>query len=186
MPLQPGRAEVKEALSKAISAAQVLEDVLDDDRLREFLEDTPYGPFTRRALFDQDLGDLQDRAKAAINLLSTPDGKTKPGRSRAMPQKAFSSKVFCALIVNEAWKFFHGEYPAPRNRTAAAAAEMLWNSSPSPLMQPPPAKTPGWGADPVDGWRPHLKAARRAELDEMRTELQRQLKEYNRYADISG
>src|SRR5450631_3668819 len=93
------------------------------------------------------LPDLAGRAERAMasSVLSTEGGKTRPGRRKSLPPGASSAKLFCAALVAEAWKNFHGDDPPPRNRDAASAAHTLWRAV--------GGETKGWGTDPLNRWR---------------------------------
>jgi hypothetical protein len=84
--------------------AALLRDALNDAPTREFLEIVPLGPIEYSGVLEHMLQDLDERAKraAASSALSTEDGKTRPGRTRAAPIDASSAKLFCAALIAEA------------------------------------------------------------------------------------
>jgi hypothetical protein len=101
-------------------------------------------------------------------VLVTKDGKTKAGRNKAEPPGYFPPKTLCAALILEAWRFIHGFAPAPKNQTAAAAAELYWNVSIGRVsIEPAKAalerivdqEPKSWG-DRLNGWRHHLKQAK--------------------------
>ena len=124
--MQPTKAEMKKRLAEVRDAALLLRDALNDTPIREFLEIAPLGPIEFRGVFDQMVQELAGRAERAMasTLLSTETGKTKAGRTRAMPPDASSAKLFCAALVAEAWAYFYHSDPPPRNQDAARAADV--------------------------------------------------------------
>ena len=97
--------------------------------------------------------------------LSKQSGKTKSGRGKAVLPGMYNPKIFCALVIAEAWKFIHGKYPTPVNRTAANAAEAYWQAS--------GGSTEGWGNDRLGGWRRYFQNARGLQVDAERAECRR-------------
>ena len=81
-------------------------------------------------------------------------------------QGADNPKVFCALIVAEAWKFLHGKYPASKNEKAAKAALDFWSVSGG-------AAATGWGKKREGAWRPYFERARNPEHASKRAECLR-------------
>ena len=128
--MQPTRVAMKERLDVVRDAASKLQHALRHTPTREFLEIAPSGPIEYRVAFEHMLQDLVGRAERAMTspALSTEDGKTRPGRTKAAPPGASSAKLFCAALIAETWAYFHGVDPAPRNQDAAAAAHTLWRA----------------------------------------------------------
>ena len=84
----------------------------------EFLNAAATTPLDAPHKFQIVLGELQIRASRALKLsnLVNSKGKTKAGRGRALPDGAISGQTYCALLIAEIWKRFHGEYPPSSNR----------------------------------------------------------------------
>jgi hypothetical protein len=76
--------------------------------------------------------------------------------------------VYCALLIAEAWKFFRGDYPGSRNAEAARAAEEYWRLA--------GCERQSWGGKP-NAWRPHFEEAESQNIEELRREYIRHLKE---------
>ena len=188
---QPTKAKTRECLQAVKDAAHTLIDALNDGDIRGFLDEAPdeipyHGPM------DHMLRDLARRARESASSLANADGKTKPGRNRAMPPRACHSKSYCAAMIAEAWSFIHGKEPSPKNQDATAAAQIFWNGS-AGIMNVEPAKsafqgvvaqeTKSWG-EPLNGWRRHLKQAKDPALSKDRAEFRRHLKEGKHQAEI--
>ena len=126
--MQPTRVAMKERLDVVRDAASKLQHALRHTPTREFLEIAPSGPIEYRVAFEHMLQDLVGRAERAMTspALSTEDGKTRPGRTKAAPPGASSAKLFCAALVAEAWTYLRGRSPGPRNPKVAAAANAPW------------------------------------------------------------
>lgn len=172
---QPGRSEMRNRLVKIWKAAALLTRALDEPSTREFLEAGPSGPIENIGAFGQSLKDLVDRADhaSASRALADAAGKTRAGRGRATPPGALSAEAYCALLVAEAWRYFHGRYPTPRSRKAAQAAEAYWRAT--------GVERKGWGNDPLNAWRHHFRAAEALKTeDKLRTEIRRHLDEHAR------
>jgi hypothetical protein len=175
---QPKKSEMKKRLADVRDAALLLRDALNDTPIREFLEIAPLGPIESSGVLEHMLQDLAERAKraAASSALSTEDGKTRPGRTRATPIDASSAKLFCAALIAEAWTYFHGGDPPPRNQDAAGAAHTLWRAS--------GGETKGWGNDPLNSWRYYFKEVQAPALGKVRKECRRHLEEAERLSTI--
>ena len=172
---QPGRSEMRNLLVKIGKAAALLTCALDEPSTREFLEAGPSGPIENIGAFGRSLKDLVDRADhaSASRALADTTGKTQAGRGRATPSGALSAQAYCALLVAEAWRYFHDRYPTPRSRKAAKAAEAYWRAT--------GVERKGWGNDPLNAWRHHFSAAKALKTeDKLRTEIRRHLKEHAR------
>jgi ParB-like nuclease domain len=106
--LQPTRAELKAELTRIYKAANALGEALDDPITRAFLE------LQHNFIFQEKFADLGGLLRTMRNYayqsamspaLSDSTGKTKRGRGNAPVPEADNPKVFCALVVAEAWKF---------------------------------------------------------------------------------
>jgi hypothetical protein len=111
--------------------------------------------------------------------LSDSTGKTKSGRGNTPVLGADNPKVFCALVVAEAWKFVHGDYPPPRSELAAKAALALWSVSGGEEPQ-------GWGAKRERAWRPYFEKAQNPVQVSKRVECLRILHAAKSRADSLG
>ena len=172
--MQPTRVVIKERLAEVRDAAPMLQHALRHTPTREFLEIAPSGPIEYRVAFEHMLQDLAGRAERAIAspTLSTADGKTRPGRTKAVPPGASSAKLFCAAQIAEAWAYFHGVDPVPRNQRAAASAHAFWRAS--------GGETKGCGDDPLNGWRYYFKQMQEPFVAALRRECRRHLVEAER------
>ena len=189
---QPTKAKTRKSLQAVTDAAHTLIDALNDGAVRGFLDEAP-DEIAYHGQMDQMLRDLARRAEESAATLAKADGKTKPGRNRAMPPQACHPKSYCAAMIAEAWSFFHGHEPSPRNQDAAAAAQIFWNGS-TGIMNVEPAKsafqgvvareTKSWGSEPLNGWRCHFEQAKNPALSEDRAEFRRHLKEGKHQAEI--
>jgi hypothetical protein len=174
---QPTRAEMVSLLKKVRDAAALLQGAVAKPSVCEFLNAGGTIPMDSPFKFQMIVGELQLRAERASKLpnLINDKGKTKPGRGHAQPDGAMSAKTYCALLIAEAWKYFRGAYPAPRNTQAARAADMYWHLT--------GGKTQSWGAYPLTAWRHQFTQAATAPAERDRGELQRHMKESARWAD---
>jgi hypothetical protein len=162
---------MKKRMKEIRDAATVLLQMLQDVPTKEFLEVEGRLQIENVGGLEHVLKGLSEGAKiAAESLLSTATGTTKPGRGKAVPRSAISAKAFCALIVAEAWAHLHGNYPAPRNQRAAAAAQALWQSV--------GGTTSSWGSDPLTGWSYHFTEARSDPAESLRKEVRRHCVEH--------
>jgi len=168
--LQPTKTTMKKQLTQLGKTAYLLNDILSNPTTRAFLEcefhfniDKEFGEF-RSAL---PLIAARAHKAARSPALTNKSGKTKSGRGKAVLPGTSNPKVFCAVVVAEAWQFIHGKYPTPVNTTAANAAEKYWLAS--------GGSTGGWGNDRLGAWRPYFQNARRPQVDAQRAECQRVL-----------
>jgi hypothetical protein len=189
---QPTKAKTRESLQAVKDAAYTLIDALNDGAIRDFLDEAP-DEIPYHGSMDHMLRDLARRAGESAASLANADGKTKPGRNRAMPPRACHPKSYCAAVIAEAWSFFHGDEPPPKNQDAAAAAQIFWNGS-AGIMNVEPAKsafqgvvaqeTKSWGSERLNGWRRHFEQAKDPALSEDRAEFYRHLKQGKHQAGI--
>ena len=152
--LQPTKTEMKKQLTNIGNAADLLNNVLSDPMTRAFLEREFHFEIDKEfAGFRRALPLIAARAHKAARspALSKQSGKTRRGRGKALLPGTYNPKIFCALVIAEAWKFIHGKYPTPVNRTAANAAEDYWQAS--------GGSTDGWN-DRLGAWRPYFQNAR--------------------------
>ncbi len=149
---QPTRAEMRKALGRIEAAALLLDRTLLSAPVLEFLECPSRGPMRKREALVREFADLASRARQSANSenLVTKEGVTRSGRGKAAPPGAFSPLAYCALIIAEAWKHFHGSYPS-RSLNAAAAAEALWRAADGKMQH--------WGDEPLSCWRYHFEKA---------------------------
>ena len=175
---QPTKAETKKRLAKIRKAALLLRKELNDTPIREFLEIAASGPIEYHVAFEHMLQDLVGRAERAMTspALSTEDGKTRPGRGKAMPAPTFSPKLFCAALAAEAWTYFRRRSPGPQNPKVAAAANALWRIS--------GCEATGRGEEPLNGWRYYFNQVQAPALGKVRKECRRQLEEAEHLSTI--
>ena len=69
-----------------------------------FLDAASPGTIPDRLAICRLISDLVRRAEEGVSWLVTEGGKTKAGRSRAVPPGYFPPKTYCAAIIAEAWK----------------------------------------------------------------------------------
>jgi len=173
--LQPTKAQMKKELTSIAEAADALNEALSNPLTKAFLE-RAYGIAIDKkfAGFHDSLLSLRRYAYLAARSpsLSTAAGKTRSGRGKAPVAGADNPKVFCALIVAEAWKFLHGKYPASKNENAAKAALALWLASGG-------AAPGGWGKNRLLAWRPYFERARNPEHASKRADCLRILRAVN-------
>ena len=189
---QPPKAKTRNSLQVVKDAAHTLIGALNDGVIRGFVDEAPdeipyHGPM------DHMLRDLARRAEESAASLANADGKTKPGRNRAMPRRACHPKGYCAAMIAEAWSFFHGSEPSPKNQDAAEAAQFFWNGS-AGIMNVEPAKsafqgvvareTKSWGSERLNGWRRHFEQAEDPALSGDRAEFRRHLTQGKHQAEI--
>ena len=175
---QPTRAQMVKILAKVRDAADLLRRALGEPSVCEFLNAGASTPLDASYKFQIVLGELQIRAGRALKLPNLIDskGKVKAGRGRALPDGAISGQTYCALLIAEAWKRFHGEYPASRNRKAAKAVDLYWRLAGG-------QRDISWGNDPLAAWRYHLKEAESIPAEQDRAEIRRHMLESARFAD---
>jgi hypothetical protein len=176
---QPTRAEMVEILTKVRDAAALLQRALAQPSVCEFLDAGGSEPLDAHFKFRMVVGELQLRADRASKLPNLVDkkGKVKAGRGHAQPDGAISTQTYCALLIAEAWKWFRGEYPAPRNKRAAQAIDLCWQLAGG-------KRETSWGNNPLTAWRYHLKAAATIPAEQERAELRRHMREHVRQVDL--
>ncbi len=180
---QPSRAELMRTLAEVNKAAAVLLRHLGSRPVvLEFLGIASGGPLSlgKIGFLLAMLADVANWATKASELptLVTPGGKTKPGQGRANPTKTIPARTFCALVIAESWKHFKEDYPPPRNREAARAAETYWLLSIG-------KKKPSWGSDELAAWQPHFQRAQTPEADKDRSRICDHLREYEARRETS-
>jgi len=173
---QPTKSEMKKELQSVEEAAAQLSFSLSELKIREFLEAGSLGPIDYIGTLTRCLDDIADRAARAMNsdALSRPDGITRPGPGPALPPGVTSPQGYCALLIAEAWREFHGSYPALGSRNAGEAADLLWRAAGGDHK--------GWGSDPINAWRHHFARAQESEAFGLRAEYRRVLQEAARHA----
>jgi len=175
--LQPKRAEMVRVLRKVKEAAALLERALAAPSVVEFLNEGGSEPLDAPSKFQMVLGELRIRADRALKLpsLVNAKGKARAGRGPALPDAAIPTQIYYAIFISEAWKWFHGEYPAPRNERAAKAIDLYWELS-GGIRQ-------SWGSAPWKAWRHHLKVAAKTPAEQDRAEFRRHMNEDVRHAE---
>jgi hypothetical protein len=156
--LQLSKKEMKEQLTRVVDAADALNRALSEPVLTAFLERTSGIVIAKKfaGLHDSLLSIRRYAYLAATSsALLDEAGKTKRGRGKTPVPGGLNPKVFCALIVAEAWKVVRDRYPGSRNRNAAKAALGFWTLS--------VGTADGWG-DGLAGWRPHFEKAQNPEF----------------------
>jgi hypothetical protein len=143
-------------------AARILQASLADFPIREFLEHEGKIRIENLGGLDHTLRTIVSRAGVALSSIST-----KGGAGRASPKEAISPKVYCAIMIEEVWKHFHGRYPGDRNPAASAAAMEFWRLS--------GCKDSGWGDEPLNGWRVPFAKARKTPAKALRGEYCRHI-----------
>ena len=175
--MQPKRSKMKRRMKEIQDAATVLLDMLGDAPTKEFLEVEGRLQIENVGGLEHVLKGISGGAKIATeSLVSQATGATKPGRGKALPRSAISPKAFCALIVAEAWAHLHGDYPAPRNQRAAAAAQALWQSV--------GGTTSSWGSEPLTGWSYYFTEARSEAAESLRKETRRHCVEHAHHENL--
>jgi hypothetical protein len=151
---QPTKAGMRKELIKVSSAAAYLLRSLQDTPTKEFLEIEGGIRIENIGGLYNTLRGISECAARAANSprISATSTTTKRGSGKALPEGAYSPITFCAVFISEVWKYLFGDYPAPRNRRAAAAADAYWRAT--------GGKTAGWGSDPLVRWRHQFKLAR--------------------------
>jgi hypothetical protein len=157
--MQPTKTVMIRQLTAIRDAADLLDIALRDPMTRAFLErdcgvdiDNKFSGLQDALQFIA----VQAHNSARSPLLTTKGGKAKSGRGKAQLPGTYSPKIFCAVVIAEAWKFLHGKYPASVSKKAAEAAEAYWLVS--------GGATAGWGNDRLGAWRPYFEKARRPEV----------------------
>ena len=189
---QPTRSEMKKRLKAVKDAAALIVNALNDGATREFLDAGAPGKIPYHGQIDRMLRDLVRRGEEGAVLLAAADGKTKAGRNKAFPPEYFPPKTFCAAIIAEAWSFIHSVEPAPKNREAAAAADLFWRvlmddlriePTKEPLDRIVAKEAKSWG-NRLNGWRHHFKQAREPAVAKIRQEFRRHLVEDKRWPEL--
>jgi hypothetical protein len=163
---QPSRAELLRTLAEVKNAAEILMNALGRPVVLQILGTVR--PVSIAAVLFL-LGTLRAVYEQASNASQSPilvkeDGRARSGQGRAFAAQTISARTYCALVIAESWKHFNGDYPPPRNRKAAEAAELLWQAS--------IGKRSGYGGtDVLAAWRPHFKKARSSEAEGKRAEI---------------
>jgi hypothetical protein len=173
---------MKDRLASIVDAANALDEALSNPTTKAFLERQHNFNFQEKFA---DLGGLLRTMRnyaylsAMSPALSDSTGNTKSGRGNAPVPGADNPKVFCALVVAEAWKFVHGEYPSPKSEPAAKAALAFWSVSGG-------EEPKGWGAKRERAWRPYFEKARSPVHVSKRAECLRILCAVKSHADSLG
>ena len=164
---QPTRAQLLQTLVEVRGAVDLLMKILVRADLLAFLgsEDRLIS-LPRIMILQMNLKDICDRASIACQSpeLVDKDGKARPGQGRAYAAKRLSTRTYCALVIAECWRRFDGNYPPPRNRKAAEAAEVLWQMAIG-------KKSGIGGTDVLAAWRSHFRKAESPEADSKRAEI---------------
>ena len=166
----PTRGEMKKLLVNSYTWASSLRQALDNPLVCGFLSAGGNGAMDDPRLFQKMLDDLRWRAAGAVKspALVGKNGKLKPGRSRVRNDGAMSGRTYCALLVAEAWKWFHKRYPSPRNMKAAEAAELCWRLTGG-------EESKGWGSNRRTLWRHYFEEAASIAGEPDRTEIWRRM-----------
>ena len=151
------RAAILRRLGEVHTASSLLIQMLNEPSIRAAIDAADDAPIQYHGLIDRHLRDLTERAARASTspTLTTQAGKAKSGRGRAAAADVLSPQAFCALVIVETWKHFRGDYPAPRNKEAAAAAEAYWRAA--------GGQRNAWGLEPLNAWRYHFQKASESE-----------------------
>jgi len=171
--VQPSRAEMIEELDEIEVAARVIRRLIDRDELRNFLEIDAGAPMASlhgpiQKLMDE-LITRADAAKRSRGLVSST-GKSKPGPGPALPPNAISAEALCAVVVVEAWRYFEGQYPSPRNAKAWRVAEVFWRAA--------GFSRNSWGANKLTAWRRHFEQALSDRYEDDRNECCRHMRNW--------
>ena len=171
---RPTRAAMRGMLSRFETAACDVIEGLESPWIREFLEAEPNSPLTNPELIIHVLEDLADRANQAwaSAALATDAGATKAGSGKARSVASVSAQTYCALLILETWKFFHGAEPRPKNRKVVAAAEAYWRAA-----RGDPHRS---GDEPLASWYYHFGLARENKAKTLTAEYRRHLVENDR------
>ena len=171
---RPTRAAMRGMLSRFEAAALDIIEGLESPWIREFLEAEPNIPLVNPELIIDILEDLADRANQAwaSAALTTDAGATKPGSGKARSVASASAQTYCALLILETWKFFHGAEPRPKNRKAVAAAEAYWRAAGGDPHSS--------GDEPLASWYYHFGLARNHKAKTLTAEYRRHLVENDR------
>jgi hypothetical protein len=160
-----------ERLENLSDGAKLVAREFRDPALSEFLKaEQIIGPPPPTKELGALLREIRRQADAALlsPSLANKAGKTKAGRSRALPPDASSAPAFCAAVILEAWAYFHnGEYPLDDDPRIADAAEEYWRAC--------GGTTNSWSDNPLNAWRPYFKKAREDSLARIREKLREHL-----------
>jgi len=172
---QSTRSEIRNELAKGEEAAEFLRQLLGKSGARDFLDEAGTEPLGATGANDKFLADIALRAKVAAKSPALVDskGNTKRGRGPAMPEGAISAQTYCALIIAEAWRWFHGKYPPPRKQNAIDAADLLWRLTGGQI--------PTLKKEASETWRIELQKVRLIKAQNQITEIRRQLKQAERF-----
>jgi hypothetical protein len=190
--LQPTRSEMTKRLGGVKDAAALIVNALNDGATRDFLDAGAPEKIPYHGQIDRMLRDLVRRGEEGVALLAAADGKTKAGRNKALPPGYFPPKTFCAAIIAEAWSFIHGAEPAPKNKEAAAAADLYWRvliddlriePTKEPLDRIIAKEAKSWG-NRLNGWRRHFEQAREPAVSNIREDIRRHLVEDKRWPEL--
>jgi hypothetical protein len=164
--MRHGRADVVRTLKTTLPTATA--------KVVELLRNPVYRHYIFDPAFDPKFGLLDDAGLLhALNIVSmrarkasqspelvTATGKAKPGRNKVLTPGQPDEKVACAATVRVAWKFVRGDWPGPRTRQAAEAADILFAlGSAQPGRYDPVKESKPWGNERTNTWRPHFEAA---------------------------
>jgi hypothetical protein len=165
--LQLPKAEMKEQLTRVVDAADALNEALSQPVPKAFLERTHGIAIDKKFTgFQDSLQSIRRYAYLAATSSALLDGagNIRRGRGKTPVPGGLDPKVFCALIVAEAWKFARGAYPGARNSKAAKAALSFWALSADTVV--------GW-KNGLTAWRQHFENAKDPEFASSRAECLR-------------
>ncbi|HWA91159.1 MAG TPA: hypothetical protein VG889_14065 [Rhizomicrobium sp.] len=176
---QPTRAQMVKILKKVRDAAALLRRALAESSVCEFLNAGGDRPMDAPFKFQMIVGELQVRADRASKLPVLVDhkGKVKPGAGRAQLGEAIPARIYCAIFIAEAWKWFRGRYPGPRNRRAAQAIDLYWKLAGG-------RRDRRWGGDPLGAWRSNFEDAAKTPTDKYRAEFRRHMGQHAQFAEM--
>jgi hypothetical protein len=171
---RPTRAQIRRRLGRLVKATLLVSEELEPGSLREYLETELNSPLCEPERIISELEDLAVRADRAMasSRLAGESGVTRPGSGKARPAASVPPKTYCALLILETWKFFHGTEPLPKSRKAAEAAELYWRAA--------GGDTHSSDDEPLARWRYHFKLARPHGVKSLTAEYRRHLVENDR------
>jgi hypothetical protein len=148
--IRPTRSELRGRLDALRDAVSLIQHELQDPSVRAFLEIDPLGRIKNTSTLGVTLSDLNRRVEYVLESpdLVQRDGRTVPGRNRALSPVDFSARTLCAARIIEMWIHFRGNEPGSRNENAAAAADAYWRGA--------GGKSRDIG-NPLHGWRHHFE-----------------------------
>jgi len=125
---QPTRAQMRACLQRMEADPEYAKRAALYGPIRGFLEAPPLGKIEGLASPEERAEDLRRRAAHAARSpdLADGNGSTKKGAGRALPNGFVANRLYCALIVREAWALIHGEPPKVGCANAAETAEAYW------------------------------------------------------------